>query len=106
MCSVKTGQKCVPHSRHAECVAESNEDIERASFPVALFGHVGYTLGNAARSLVTALTLARFSAAPDTGATRRYYQHVNSFSARFAFAMTGTTSKMLPKKTKKKIVAR
>ena len=25
---------------------------------------------------------------PDTGATRRYYQHVNSFSARFAFATT------------------
>jgi D-lactate dehydrogenase (cytochrome) len=32
---------CVPISRLAECIAESNEDIARASMPVALFGHVG-----------------------------------------------------------------
>ncbi len=31
-------------------------------------------------------TFARFSDAPDTGSTRRYYQHVNKFSAQFAFA--------------------
>ncbi|MGI9245669.1 MAG: DUF1974 domain-containing protein, partial [Steroidobacteraceae bacterium] len=46
----------------------------------------GYTLSNAARSFVMSLTLARFSATPDTGATRRYYQHINKFSAQFAFA--------------------
>ncbi len=55
-------------------------------FDEALFGHVGYTLSNAARSLVTGATLARFSSTPDSAATRRYYQHINSFSARFAFA--------------------
>ena len=55
-------------------------------FDAALFGHVGYTLSNAARSLVMAATLARFSAAPTEGATRRYYQHINKFSAAFAFA--------------------
>jgi acyl-CoA dehydrogenase len=33
-----------------------------------------------------AATLARFSDAPTDGATRRYYQHVNKFSAQFAFA--------------------
>lgn len=32
---------CVPISRLAECIAESNEDIARASIPIALFGHVG-----------------------------------------------------------------
>lgn len=32
---------CVPVSRLAECIAEANEDIARASMPVALFGHVG-----------------------------------------------------------------
>lgn len=32
---------CVPISRLAECIAESNEDIARASMPIALFGHVG-----------------------------------------------------------------
>jgi acyl-CoA dehydrogenase len=55
-------------------------------FDQALFGHVGYTLSNAARSFVMALTIARFSDAPDCGPTRRYYQHINKFSAQFAFA--------------------
>jgi D-lactate dehydrogenase (cytochrome) len=32
---------CVPISRLAECIAETNEDIAQASMPVALFGHVG-----------------------------------------------------------------
>jgi acyl-CoA dehydrogenase len=55
-------------------------------FDAALFGHMGYTLSNAARSLVMAVTMARFSDAPTDGATRRYYQHINKFSAAFAFA--------------------
>jgi acyl-CoA dehydrogenase len=33
-----------------------------------------------------ASTLARFSDAPTEGATHRYYQHINKFSAQFAFA--------------------
>lgn len=32
---------CVPISRLAECIAETNVDIERASMPIALFGHIG-----------------------------------------------------------------
>jgi acyl-CoA dehydrogenase len=55
-------------------------------FDEALFGHAGYTLSNAARSFVMAVTMARFSDAPTDGATRRYYQHINKFSAAFAFA--------------------
>ena len=55
-------------------------------FDDALFGHIGYTLSNAARSFVMAATLARFSPVPESGATRRYYQHINKFSAQFAFA--------------------
>jgi acyl-CoA dehydrogenase len=55
-------------------------------FDAALMGHVGYTISNAARSFVMAATLARLSAAPTDGATRRYYQHINKFSAQFAFA--------------------
>jgi acyl-CoA dehydrogenase len=55
-------------------------------FDAALFGHMGYTISNAARSLVMATTLARFSDAPTDGVTRRYYQHINKFSAQFAFA--------------------
>jgi D-lactate dehydrogenase (cytochrome) len=32
---------CVPISRLAECVVETTKDIEQASMPVPLFGHVG-----------------------------------------------------------------
>ncbi len=32
---------CVPVSRLAECIAETNRDIARATMPIALFGHVG-----------------------------------------------------------------
>jgi acyl-CoA dehydrogenase len=56
-------------------------------FDRALFGHIGFTFSNAARSLVRALTLARFTAAPVAGPTARYYQHIARFSASFAFAV-------------------
>jgi len=32
---------CVPISRLAECIVETTKDIEKASMPVPLFGHVG-----------------------------------------------------------------
>ena len=77
---------------HPYVLAEMNAAKEKdkgkslREFDKALFGHIGYTLSNAARSFVMAATFARFSDAPDTGSTRRYYQHVNKFSAQFAFA--------------------
>ena len=57
------------------------------AFDRALFGHVGFTLSNAVRSFIMALTDARFTAVPDTGAATRYYQHIVRFSASFAFAV-------------------
>jgi D-lactate dehydrogenase (cytochrome) len=32
---------CVPISRLAECIVETAKDIEKASMPIPLFGHVG-----------------------------------------------------------------
>jgi len=55
-------------------------------FDRALFGHMGFTLSNAARSWWCALTFARFSGVPVRGPTRRYFQHINRYSASFAFA--------------------
>ena len=71
-----------------EMNAARNPDRERGvdEFDRALFGHIGFTISNAARSLVMALTLARFESVPDAGPTRRYYQHIERFSASFAFA--------------------
>jgi acyl-CoA dehydrogenase len=71
-----------------EMNAAKNPDREAglAAFDAALFGHIGFTIANAARSFVMALTLARFSRAPDLGPATRFVQHVNRFSASFAFA--------------------
>jgi acyl-CoA dehydrogenase len=79
--------RCHPYVLR-EMNAAKHKDKRRSlrEFDAALFGHVGYTLSNAARSFVMALTIARFSTAPDDGPTRRYYQHINKFSAQFAFA--------------------
>jgi acyl-CoA dehydrogenase len=72
----------------AEMSAARNADRARGvdEFDRALFGHVGFLLSNAVRSLLMALTLARFEAVPERGPTRRYYQHIVRFSASFAFA--------------------
>ncbi len=79
--------RCHPYVLR-EMTAAKDKDKKRSlrAFDAELFGHVGYTLSNAARSFVMSLTLARFSRAPDDGPTCRYYQHVNKFSAQFAFA--------------------
>ena len=56
-------------------------------FDRALFGHIGFTISNAVRSFIMALTHARFTRVPDVGDTKRYYQHIVRFSASFAFAV-------------------
>jgi acyl-CoA dehydrogenase len=55
-------------------------------FDDALRGHVGFAISNAVRSLILAATLARFTKVPRTGSTMRYFQHINRYSASFAFA--------------------
>jgi acyl-CoA dehydrogenase len=57
------------------------------AFDRALFGHIGFTISNGVRSLVMALTHARFTRAPVSGPTARYYQHIVRFSASFAFTV-------------------
>ena len=56
-------------------------------FDRALFGHIGFSISNAVRSLIMALTHARFTHAPVKDSTARYYQHIVRFSASFAFAV-------------------
>jgi acyl-CoA dehydrogenase len=71
-----------------EMNAARNPDHEAgfADFDRALMGHVGFAISNAARSLVMALTFARFTKVPRSGPTARYFQHVNRYSASFALA--------------------
>ncbi len=72
----------------AEMEAARNTDTRRgiADFDRALFAHIGFALSNAVRSLVMALTFARFEPAPGNGPEKRFYQQIDRFSASFAFA--------------------
>jgi acyl-CoA dehydrogenase len=79
--------RCHPYVlREMTAAKDPNRERGLAEFDRALFGHIGFTLSNAARSLIMALTLARFTRVPDAGASTRYFQHINRFSASFAFA--------------------
>jgi acyl-CoA dehydrogenase len=71
-----------------ELQAAGDEDHDRGliEFDDALFGHLGYGISNAARSLFLALTHAKFSKVPLNTPTRRYYQNINRYSAAFALA--------------------
>jgi acyl-CoA dehydrogenase len=73
--------------KEMEAARNPDRDAGVAQFDTALFGHMGFTLSNAVRSCVMALTFARVRGVPDHGPTRRYYQHIERFSASFAFAV-------------------
>jgi acyl-CoA dehydrogenase len=72
--------------REMNAAREKDKRKALRDFDEALFGHIGFTISNAVRSLVMSFTLARYSRVPDTGSTQRFYQHINRFSASFAFA--------------------
>ena len=63
-----------------------NREVGTREFDAAVLGHVGFAISNAVRSIVLGLTSARFTKAPPSGATLRYFQHINRYSASFALA--------------------
>jgi acyl-CoA dehydrogenase len=71
-----------------EMNAAQDPDRERGmrDFDVALFRHVGFLFSNAVRSFVGAVTLSRIVKSPRPGPTTRFFEHINRFSASFAFA--------------------
>ena len=79
--------RCHPWVRK-EMEAARDPDHARAvaAFDTALMGHIGFTISNAVRSLIQALTLSRIAKAPVDGPTARYFEHIDRFSASFAFA--------------------
>jgi acyl-CoA dehydrogenase len=78
--------RCHPYVLKEMEAAGAEGEAGLQAFDRALFGHLGYAVGNAARSLVMALTQARYVEAPTQDDTRRYYQHISRFSASFALA--------------------
>jgi acyl-CoA dehydrogenase len=71
-----------------EVAAAHDQDHQRAlhQFDEALFGHISFALGNAARSLVFGLTGGRGIPVPPGDETHRYYQQLTRFSAAFALS--------------------
>ncbi len=70
-----------------ELRAASQEDEATAltQFDDALFGHIGFTISSAMRSLWLSLTDSRFAQSPFNDQTKRYYQHMTRFSSTLAF---------------------
>ncbi len=70
-----------------------DEDERLVEFDRNLFGHIGFAISNAVRSLWFGLTSARFGKAPGGDYTRRYYRKLNRYSA--ALALCADTSMLL-----------
>ena len=71
-----------------EMQAARMEDREKGleEFDRHLFGHIGYSIGNAVRSMVLGLSFARFAAVPTDRKTAKYYRKLTRYSASLAFA--------------------
>jgi acyl-CoA dehydrogenase len=79
--------RCHPYVlKEMNAARNPNREQGVQDFDRALFGHIGFTLSNAVRSLIMALTIARFTRVPEQGPNKRYFQHINRYSASFAFA--------------------
>jgi len=70
---------CVPISRLTECIVETSKDIERASMPIPLFGHVGD--GNFHCEILVR---------PDSGSDLEEARQFNERVVNRALAMEGT----------------
>ena len=65
---------------------DPDEDSGRKRFDAAFTAHVGFTLSNAVRALVDALSGSVFAGAPrDAGPLAAYYRRLGRMSAAFAF---------------------
>jgi acyl-CoA dehydrogenase len=71
-----------------EMQAAKMEDEKKGleEFDSYLFSHIGYSIGNAVRSMVLGLSFARFAAVPTDRKTARYYRKLTRYSASLAFA--------------------
>ncbi len=77
--------RCHPYVL-AEMESAFDPDPNKAlnDFDSALFGHIGFTTSNLVRSFWLGLTSSYFSSSPYGDKTKRYYQHMNRFSANLA----------------------
>ena len=72
--------------KELQAAEEKDANLGLINFDKALFSHIGYAISNLSRSFVLAITNARYSKSPVNTNTKRYYQHINRYSAAFAVA--------------------
>ncbi|MFW2440662.1 MAG: acyl-CoA dehydrogenase [Arenicellales bacterium] len=85
--------RCHPYLlKEMNAAQDTDNPQSNRDFDEALFGHIGWSISNIARSLLLAITDARIISAPDSHA-RRYYQQLSRMSA--CFAVAADTSVML-----------
>ncbi|MFQ5581637.1 MAG: acyl-CoA dehydrogenase [Mariprofundaceae bacterium] len=74
--------RCHPYLQE-EIAAANEEDEEKAlaRFDAALFGHLGYSVSNAARAFVYATSGGLLAPSPVSGPTASYYRKLARFSA-------------------------
>ena len=78
--------RCHPYvQKEMRAVADTDHARALKDFDRAIFGHVGFTISNAARALWLGLTDARLVRVPARGPARRYCQRLTRISAAFAF---------------------
>jgi len=79
--------RCHPYvlkEMHAARMEDQQKGLEE--FDRNLFGHIGYSISNAVRSMVLGLSFARFAAVPTDRKTAKYYRKLTRYSAALAFA--------------------
>jgi acyl-CoA dehydrogenase len=100
--------RCHPYVlKEMEAARDLSGDAAVAAFDRHLFGHIGYSIRNAVRSLLLGLSFGRFTTVPHDRKTARYYRKLTRYSATLAFvsdiAMLTLGGKL---KLKEKISAR
>ncbi len=79
--------RCHPYvlkEMQAARMEDASKGLEK--FDRHLFGHIGYSISNAVRSMVLSLSFARFAAVPTDRKTAGYYRKLTRYSAALAFA--------------------
>lgn len=77
--------RCHPYVlKEMEAAQDQDQQRGAIAFDKALFGHIGFTISNASRTLWLGLTGARLQSAPKSGPEAYYYQQATRMSAAFA----------------------
>jgi acyl-CoA dehydrogenase len=70
--------------KEMQAAQHPDPDTRLKEFDRTLFGHIGFAVSNAVRSLWFGLTMAKLGRAPGDAHTRRFYRQLNRYSANLA----------------------